>query len=643
MEELISVLLEKTECPKRNQEAQESCYRCLEANYVLLMVGGNLHNYSSEEILQKISVVLLYYIINQRDFCSAVINHSNKDYAFYLHGLLNLRQEEDCYHLSHNETEDILAKIRHHFKISEEGMCVSVSALEQDAGILDSKGVDVKTLPALASAIIALALQGVCMGKTNLPSPDFFTEYIFSSLNCTDDLHVTEIEELLSKLKTVRSCRNHEHIDNTGQKQRSISITDVGQQSLFLPLKQKQDDYIKDFHEHRESAADWEQTCFSANELMKIFLQNSYSSVSKDQFKQISPAIIQQILSCSCQLTRHQHTNHKPTTLEKYGYSIIAVLLLTVGSMFGITLILFVSYKETYQLILQLFVGLAVGTLSGDALLHFIPQILNLHDHNEEEDENSHEDNEYIWKLLAIIGGIYVFFLLEKLYLLLLSTGQDLSLVNGHVGHSHDLPVESDLSQQSGRSKSTSTIQLRSPEDSESTDLSLDNISAIRKSKRISLLAVMILVGDSLHNFADGMVIGAAFSSSTEGGIATSVAMLCHEIPHEMGDFAILLNTGLSAKIACLINFISALTAFVGLFIGLSISADPSVQIWIFTVTAGMFLYVSLVEMLPEMIHIHTQRPWLLFLLQNLGLLLGWLCLLLLAIYEHKIKVPNLY
>lgn len=118
----------------------------------------------------------------------------------------------------------------------------------------------------------------------------------------------------------------------------------------------------------------------------------------------------------------------------------------------------------------------------------------------------------------------------------------------------------------------------------------------------------MVIMGDGLHNFTDGMAIGAAFSNNIAGGLSTAVAVFCHELPHELGDFAVLLKAGMSAKQAVYYNILSSVLSFVGMCVGIMIGDTPEASQWIFAVAAGLFIYIALVDMVRTVWGTKTSR-----------------------------------
>ena len=117
----------------------------------------------------------------------------------------------------------------------------------------------------------------------------------------------------------------------------------------------------------------------------------------------------------------------------------------------------------------------------------------------------------------------------------------------------------------------------------------------------IKPLAWLIVLGDGVHNFADGLALGAAISQSLSLGVSTMIAIVLHEIPHELGDFFVLISTGMTWYVAILFNFISALAAVVGFFVGVAIgTANEEANNWILAIAAGVFLYIALVDLVRE-------------------------------------------
>jgi zinc and cadmium transporter len=110
------------------------------------------------------------------------------------------------------------------------------------------------------------------------------------------------------------------------------------------------------------------------------------------------------------------------------------------------------------------------------------------------------------------------------------------------------------------------------------------------------------LIGDGLHNFFDGMVIAAAFLTSTPLGIVTTIAVILHEIPQEIGDFSLLLYSGFTVKKALAYNLLSALAAVAGaLAFYYASGAVSGLQAFGLSFTAGMFIYIALADLVPEL------------------------------------------
>lgn len=136
--------------------------------------------------------------------------------------------------------------------------------------------------------------------------------------------------------------------------------------------------------------------------------------------------------------------------------------------------------------------------------------------------------------------------------------------------------------------------------------------------------AVLVLVGDSVHNFIDGAAIAAAFLASFPLGLATTLAMMAHEIPQEIADFSILIHGGMSKSRALFFNFLSGLTALLGAVASFYfLERIEGLLPLLLAFTGGMFIYIACADLIPELHHdFAKRRSWAQVIPFVLGLLL---------------------
>lgn len=114
-------------------------------------------------------------------------------------------------------------------------------------------------------------------------------------------------------------------------------------------------------------------------------------------------------------------------------------------------------------------------------------------------------------------------------------------------------------------------------------------------------VATLNIIGDAVHNLIDGILIGASYIVSLPIGVTTTVAVVLHEIPQEIGDFGILIHAGFSVKKSLLFNFASALMAILGALFALTIGSHVQEFSFIMLpVTAGGFIYIAGSDLIPE-------------------------------------------
>lgn len=246
--------------------------------------------------------------------------------------------------------------------------------------------------------------------------------------------------------------------------------------------------------------------------------------------------------------------------IEAFSYSFLSVLIVSAISLIGV-FTLALSDRILRTIIFYL-VSLAAGALLGDAFVHLIPEAF--------------ERGSAITVSALILVGIFLFFILEKILHWHHSHGQVEECAETLVSHDH----------------------CRKP------------------------LGTIVIVADSVHNFIDGVIIAASYLVSLPVGLATTMAVVIHEIPQEIGDFGLLIHSGWSKKRALFFNFLSALTALLGVLAVMILGA--SVEKFVpaaLAFAAGGFIYIAGADIVPEL---HKTTGFKKSFFQSFAMLLGF-------------------
>lgn len=310
---------------------------------------------------------------------------------------------------------------------------------------------------------------------------------------------------------------------------------------------------------------------------------------------------------------------------------------------FGILFFFTIDNTEKYQGTLKILLSFASGGLLGDAFLHLIPHAIMAreesgpddhghshgHSHGHQHGHSHDGDHGHSHDMtvgLGVLAGILAFLVVEKV-VRIYSDG-------GH-GHSHSAPPP-----QPPKPKPSPKKEGKEKKKSKNSDDEGDKDEKVKKQEEeaetvedVRVAGYLNLFADFFHNFTDGLAIGASFLSGHSIGTITTITILFHEIPHEIGDYAILVQSGVKPFRAKCLQLLTALGAFTGCVVSLlagGVGLD-AVTAYILPFTAGGFIYIATVSVIPELLEGSTFKQ---SLKEIVALLVGVGMMVVIAQYE---------
>ncbi|KAL7921668.1 zinc transporter [Trichoderma austrokoningii] len=268
---------------------------------------------------------------------------------------------------------------------------------------------------------------------------------------------------------------------------------------------------------------------------------------------------------------------------------------------------------------LSVMVAFAVGGLLGDTLFHLLPEIFVGEDEPDRARFVLVEPNRNLVLGLGILVGFMTFVAMDK----------GLRIATGGEGHEHShghAHGDTDVGVSTGANAVQGEAKLRKKGDNEDKVAEQSQLKEINPS--VKLGGYLNLIADFTHNITDGLAMSASFYASPTIGATTTVAVFFHEIPHEVGDFALLIQSGFSKRAAMASQFVTAIGALMGTLIGIAVQelgsggADGEAMprnggLWgtsltwgdmLLPFTAGTFLYVGTVAVIPELLETGPNR-----------------------------------